>query len=125
MTGMTAWPGSIMVYAVRQLRCWTERILIMCRACQGHQVLSGVADESQGWVTAQLDHQGISCLALCGAPERHVGSGITRSEIMDYLSQTYGPAFVKELLKHVPPSGGDEQLESAPVDGQYPSVPAS
>lgn len=98
----------------------------MCRACQGHQVLSGVADESQGWVTAQLDHQGISCLALCGSSERHLGSGIARSEIMDYLGQTYGPAFVAELLKHVPSSGGnDEQLESAPVDGRYPSVPAS
>jgi hypothetical protein len=28
-----------------------------------------------------------------------------RAEIMEYLSQTYGPVFVKDLIKHLAPPG--------------------
>jgi hypothetical protein len=32
-----------------------------------------------------------SCRTSFDAPEVHFGYGITRAEIMDYLSQAYGP----------------------------------
>jgi hypothetical protein len=32
---------------------------------------------------------------------RHLGDGITPAEVMEYLSQTYGPVFVSDLTKHL------------------------
>jgi hypothetical protein len=64
-------------------------------------VLSVVFDESQGWVASGLDDREVSGPASLDAPEAHLGDGITRAEIMDYLVQTYGPVLVEDLVKHL------------------------
>ena len=56
---------------------------------------------SQGWIAAGLDGQEASCSGWLDAGERHLGDGITRAEVMEYLSQTYGPVFVSDLVKHL------------------------
>jgi hypothetical protein len=68
-------------------------------ACRGRAVLSAVLEE--GWVTLGSNAQQASCLTCSDAPETHFGRGITRAEIMDYLSQSYGPIFVADLLKRL------------------------
>lgn len=70
-------------------------------AYQRRKVLSAVPDESRGWVAVGLDDQGV-CPASFDIPEDHLGYRITRTEIMDYLSQTYGPMFMEDLIKHLP-----------------------
>jgi hypothetical protein len=88
---------------------------------QGRKVLSAVPDESLGWVTVGLDDHAVSPGSL-DAPENHLGYGITRAEIMDYLSQTYGPVFVEHLSKHLASSGdGKRRPGSRPVRGIAPS----
>ena len=37
--------------------------------------------------------------------EMYLVDGTIRAEIMEYLSQTYGPMFVEDLIKHLPQSG--------------------
>jgi hypothetical protein len=37
--------------------------------------------------------------------EMYLVDGTIRAEIMEYLSQTYGPVFVEDLIKHLPQSG--------------------
>lgn len=41
--------------------------------------------------------------------EKYLVYGMTRAEIMEYLSQTYGPVFVGDLIKHLPQPGDGEQ----------------
>jgi len=37
--------------------------------------------------------------------EQYLVDGTLRAEIMEYLSQTYGPVFVEDLIKHLPQLG--------------------
>ncbi|HJT02195.1 MAG TPA: hypothetical protein VJ757_00990 [Pseudonocardiaceae bacterium] len=37
--------------------------------------------------------------------ERYLANALTRAEIMDYLSQTYGAVFAGDLIKHLPQPG--------------------
>ncbi len=67
--------------------------------CRGRAVLSVVLDED--WMAVGSDGPQTSCRASFDAPEAHFGYGITRAEIMDYLSQSYGPVFVAELVKRL------------------------
>lgn len=70
-------------------------------AYRGHRIISGEPREWAGWVAVGLvDHQA-SCLDRLDAGERYLGDGITRAEVMEYLSQTYGPVFVADLAKHL------------------------
>ena len=73
----------------------------MHRADRGRNILSGDSDESPGWAAVGLDDQEASCPARLGAAERYLGDGTTRAEVMEYLSQTYGPVFVEGLSKHL------------------------
>jgi hypothetical protein len=68
-------------------------------ACRGRAVLSAVLDED--WMAFGSDGRQASCRASLDAPEAYFGYGITRAEIMDYLSQTYGPVFVADLVKRL------------------------
>jgi hypothetical protein len=67
----------------------------------GHTDLSAEPNESQGWVAVGWDDQESSRSARLDAAERYLGDGITRAEIMEYISQTYGPVFVEDLIKHL------------------------
>lgn len=73
----------------------------MHRADRGRNILSGDPHESPGWAAVGLDDQEASCPARLDTAERYLGNGITRAEIMEYLSQTYGPVFVEDLSKHL------------------------
>jgi hypothetical protein len=92
---------------------------------RGHQVLSVVPDEPEGRVAVRLDHQGVRP-ASRGSFNNDFSYRITRTEIMDYLSQAYGPVFVQDLIKHLPSSGaGPKQPGSMPVGKTAPSSKAS
>ena len=78
---------------------------------QAHQVLSVVPDESQGRVVVRLGDQGAFPASL-DASEIHRGYGITRAAIVDYLTETYGPVFVEDLLKHLAPSCEARKLDA-------------
>ena len=45
-------------------------------------------------VAAELDGQEASCSDRLDAGERHFDDAITRAEVMEYLSQTYGQVFM-------------------------------
>jgi hypothetical protein len=92
---------------------------------RGRQVLSAVPDEPQGRVAVvRLDHQGV-CPASRDSFDNDFSYCITRTEIMDYLSQTYGPVFVQDLIKHLPSLGaGPKQAGSMPVGKTAPSSQA-
>jgi hypothetical protein len=91
---------------------------------RGRKVLSAVLDEPQGRVAVGLDHQGV-CPASRDSSDNDFGYRITQTEIMDYLSQTYGPVFVQDLIKHLPSSGaGMKQPGSMPVGKTAPSSQA-
>jgi hypothetical protein len=68
-------------------------------ARRGPAIFSAVLEE--GWVALGSDVQPTSCQTSFDDPEIHFGYGITRAEIIDYLSQTYGPVFVAELVKRL------------------------
>ena len=80
----------------------------------GRRIFSAEPVGLQGWVAAPLDGRGdeavavgegesqkASCSERMDAGERCLGDGITRAEVMEYLSQTYGPVFVADLVKHL------------------------
>lgn len=58
-----------------------------------------------------LDEQGASRPCRLDAGESCFGDGITRAEVMEYLSQTYGPVFVADLSKHLSPCPGCASCE--------------
>ena len=68
---------------------------------RGRNILLVDPYESQGWVAVGLDDQEASCPARLDTAERYLGDGITRAEVMEYLSQTYGPVFMADLVKHL------------------------
>jgi hypothetical protein len=68
---------------------------------RGRRILSVEPGESQGEAAAGLEDQEISCPDRLDADERYLSDGITRAEIMEYLSQTYGLVFMAELGKHL------------------------
>ena len=71
-------------------------------ADRGRRIFSVEPQELPGWVAAGLDGQEASCSDRMDAGERCLlGDGITRAEVMEYLSQTYGPVFVADLVKHL------------------------
>jgi len=83
--------------------------------CRRHAVLSAVLDDSQAQQAVAEDDQGTFCPVPLDAADNHLRDSITRAEIMNYLSQTYGPAFVEELGKHLPqPGDGQEQMTRHP-----------
>ena len=59
-------------------------------AYHGRRILLVEPRVSQGWVAAELDDQEACYPDRLDAGERHLGDGITRAEIMEYLSQMYG-----------------------------------
>jgi len=65
------------------------------------RILLVESHESQGWRTAELDDQGLYGPDRMDAGERHLGDVITRAQVMEYLSQTYGSVFVADLAKHL------------------------
>jgi hypothetical protein len=70
-------------------------------ANQGRKILSVEPHESQGWVAVGVDEQEASCPPRLDAGERHLGDGITRAEVMEYLSQTYRSVFAADLVRHL------------------------
>jgi hypothetical protein len=70
-------------------------------AYRGRKILSVEPHEPQGWVAVGVDDQEASGPARPDAGERHLGDGITRAEVMEYLSQTYGSVFVADLVRHL------------------------
>lgn len=62
---------------------------------------SAEPNESQGWVAVGLDYQELYCSPHLDTTGRYLGYDITRAEIMEYLSQTHGPVFVEDLIKHL------------------------
>lgn len=91
---------------------------------RGRQVLSAVPDEPQGRVAVGLDHQGVRP-ASRDSFDSDFSYLITRTEIMDYLSQTYGPVFVQDLIKRLPsPGDGTKPPGSIPVGKTAPSSQA-
>jgi hypothetical protein len=70
-------------------------------AHRGRRIFSAEPQELQGGVAAGLDGQEASCSERMDAGERCFGDGITRAEVMEYLSQTYGTVFVADLVKHL------------------------
>ena len=75
----------------------SQRSLWGCRA--GSQPLDGRGDEAVA--VGEGESQKASCSERMDAGERCLGDGITRAEVMEYLSQTYGPVFVADLVKHL------------------------
>jgi hypothetical protein len=71
-------------------------------AYRGRRTLSMEFHEYQGWVAAELDDQDLSGPDRIDTVDRHFGDGITRTQIMEYLSQTYGAVFVADPTKHLP-----------------------
>lgn len=65
------------------------------------EIFSAQPHEPQGWVAAEWRDQEVPCLECTKAAEKHFGS-ITRAEVMEYLSQTYGAAFLADLTKRLP-----------------------
>lgn len=78
-----------------------RRTEIMHCTYRGRKILSVEPNEPQGWVAPGLDDQQAACRAPLDAAESYFGYAITRAEIMDYLSQTYGPVFVEDLIKRL------------------------
>jgi hypothetical protein len=70
-------------------------------AYRGRRTLSVEFPEFQGRVAAELDDQDLSGPDRMDAAERNFGSGITRAQVMEYLSHTYGAVFVADLAKHL------------------------
>jgi len=70
-------------------------------AYRGRRILSVEFPEFHSWVAAELDDQDLSGPARMDAAERHFGAGITRAQVMKYLSQTYGAVFVADLAKRL------------------------
>ena len=70
--------------------------------CRRHAVPSAVFDEPPRQQAAAKDDLEIFCPVPLDAADHHLRDSITRAEIMNYLSQTYGPAFVQALGKHLP-----------------------
>jgi hypothetical protein len=68
---------------------------------RGRNILSVDPNESQDWVAVGLDDQQASCPAGLDTAERYLGDGLTRAEVMEYLSQTYGSVFMADLVKHL------------------------
>jgi hypothetical protein len=68
-------------------------------AYRGRRIPSVDPHEPQGWLAVRLDDQEAPCPVDAG--ERYLGDGITRAEVMEYLSQTYGSVFVADLVKHL------------------------
>jgi len=70
-------------------------------AYHGRRILLVEPRVPWAWVAAELDGQEASCPDRLDAGERHLGDSITRAEIMEYLSQTYGSVFVSDLARHL------------------------
>jgi hypothetical protein len=70
-------------------------------ADRGREVFLAQPHESHGGVAAKWDDQKVRGLDCMNADEKHFG-GITRAEVMEYLSQTYGAAFLADLAKRLP-----------------------
>jgi hypothetical protein len=70
-------------------------------AYREYEILSGEPGEAFGWVALGLDDQEAYCPGRVANLEKHFAYDITRAEIMEYLSQTYGAAFVEDLIKHL------------------------
>jgi hypothetical protein len=66
----------------------------------GRYWLSPVDKDSGSWGSRLLDGPDTG-MTLDGV-EEYLIYGTTRAEIMEYLSQAYGPAFVGDLIKHLP-----------------------
>ena len=98
----------------------------MQRADRGLNVLSVDPHGPEGWVAVGLDDQGASRPSRLDAGESCVGAGITRAEVMEYLSQTYGPVFVADLSKHLSPCPGcascDRGILQAARSAMWPAV---
>jgi hypothetical protein len=69
---------------------------------RGRKIMPAMPDKSPGRVAVGLDNREASCSAGLDTSEGYLGGGITRAEVMEYLSQTYGPVFVTDLVKHLP-----------------------
>jgi len=70
-------------------------------AYPGRRMPSVEFPEFQGWGAAELDNQDLPGPDRMDATDRHFGAGITRAQVMEYLSQTYGAVFVVDLAKHL------------------------
>jgi hypothetical protein len=69
------------------------------------------APDASGWVLYWPDNSGSAQRCWLASPdvgltldgvEEFLTYGVTRATIMEYLIRSYGPAFVKELIKHLP-----------------------
>ena len=65
------------------------------------KIFSIESPESQGWAAVGLDDREASCPGHGDAGDRYLSDGIARAEVMEYLSRTYGPVFVADLVKHL------------------------
>jgi hypothetical protein len=72
------------------------------------KVLSAVPSESRCPVAVGRDGQRVSP-PLLGTSGNDFDCRITRTEIMNYLNQTYGPVFMENLMKHLPSSSDDKK----------------
>ena len=69
-------------------------------AYRGRSAFLAITDDSRAWLPAGLDQHALFCSAGLDASENHFG-GIARADILEYLSQTYGPMFVDDLVKRL------------------------
>jgi len=77
--------------------------------CRGRAGLSAVLDKCQGRGAVGANDPDVFCPPPGDVPGSHFCDSIARAEIMNYLSQTYGSAFVDDLVKHLPqPDDGQE-----------------
>jgi hypothetical protein len=68
-------------------------------ADRGHSTFPGITDDSRAWLPAGLEQHVLPCPAELD--ENHFCQGVTRADILEYLSQTYGSMFVDDLVKHL------------------------
>lgn len=73
----------------------------MHSAYRVRKIVSVEPHQAQGWVAVGQDDRQASCPEPVDAGDKYLGDGITRAEVMEYLSQTYGPVFVADLVKHL------------------------
>ncbi len=79
-----------------------DRKLSMSRPCAtlGGDSLRSPDKDSDSWGSRLL--VGPDAGMTLDGVEEYLIYGTTRAEIMEYLSQEYGPAFVGDLIKHLP-----------------------
>lgn len=65
------------------------------------KILSTESPESQGWTTVGLDDRETSCPEHGDAGDRYLSDRITRAEVMEYLSHTYGAQCLSRIWSNI------------------------